>query len=120
MYNINKDARLKYSTYGNGKAIIEILNIGFEPLLTEDEYEIYKTIGELKYQMESCNISISLIKSKIMYCNTEDGYYSWLKGHLEQQEQKVNELKETKKNKGDEFHNKLETNKTIIRNSLYV
>ncbi|MFT4107146.1 MAG: hypothetical protein QM657_15435 [Lacrimispora sp.] len=116
MNNINKDARLKYSTYGNGKAIIEILNIGFEPLLTEDEYKIYKTIGELKYQIESCNISISFIKSKIMYCNTEDSYYSWLKGHLEQQEQKVNALKETKKNKGDEFHKKLETNKTIIRN----
>ena len=40
MNNIQRDARLKYSTYGNGKAIIEILNIGFEPLLTKKEYKI--------------------------------------------------------------------------------
>ena len=42
--NINFD----YSTYGDGKAIIEILNIGFEPLLLLDEYKIYKEIGNLK------------------------------------------------------------------------
>ena len=54
-------------------------------------------------KIKSCNISISLIKSKVMYCNTEDSYYSWLKRHLEQQEQKVDALKAAKKNKGDEF-----------------
>ena len=31
----------EYSANGDGKAIIEILNIGFEPLLTQKEYKIY-------------------------------------------------------------------------------
>lgn len=45
MDNIFEDVNLNYSTYGDGKAIIEILNIGFEPLLTSDEYKLYKEIG---------------------------------------------------------------------------
>lgn len=37
--------------YGDGKSIIEILNIGFEPLLTNEEYKIFQEMGELKKEL---------------------------------------------------------------------
>lgn len=116
MNNINKDARLKYSTYGNGKAIIEILNIGFEPLLTDKEYIIYKEIGELKYKIESWSRSISLIKSRLLYFDDNDSCFLWLKGHLEQQQKYVIFLKDEKKSKEIYFHDELESSKSITRN----
>lgn len=90
MNNIQRDARLKYSTYGNGKAIIEILNIGFEPLLTEKEYKIYKEIGNLKYKINGLERTISFIKSKLIYLDETECYYIWLKKILDKsEEQKV-------------------------------
>ena len=90
MNNIQRDARLKYSTYGNGKAIIEILNIGFEPLLTEKEYKIYKEIGGLKYKINGLERTISFIKSKLMYLDDTECYYIWLKEQLDKfEEQKA-------------------------------
>lgn len=90
MNNIQRDARLKYSTYGNGKAIIEILNIGFEPLLTEKEYKIYKEIGDLKYKINGLERTISFIKSKLMYLDDTECYYIWLKEQLDKfEEQKA-------------------------------
>lgn len=87
MNNIQRDARLKYSTYGNGKAIIEILNIGFEPLLTEKEYKIYKEIGDLKYKINGLERTISFIKSKLMYLDDTECYYIWLKERLDKFEE---------------------------------
>ena len=90
MNNIQRDARLKYSTYGNGKAIIEILNIGFEPLLTEKEYKIYKEIGDLKYRINGLERTISFIKSKLMYLDDTECYYIWLNEILDKfEEQKA-------------------------------
>lgn len=88
MNNIQRDARLKYSTYGNGKAIIEILNIGFEPLLTEKEYKIYKEIGDLKYKINGLERMISFIKSKLMYFDDTERYYIWLKERLDKFEER--------------------------------
>lgn len=88
MNNIQRDARLKYSTYGNGKAIIEILNIGFEPLLTKKEYKIYKEIGDLKYKINGLERTISFIKSKMMYLDDTECYYIWLKERLDKFEEK--------------------------------
>ncbi len=115
MDNINKDARLKYSTYGNGKAIIEILNIGFEPLLTDEEYIIYKEIGGLKYQIESWDRSISLIKSRLMYTDDTESYYLWLKNHLNQQEEIMAILKKEKNSKEEIFRDMLINNKVHTR-----
>ena len=83
MNNIQGDAHLKYSTYGNGTAIIEILNIGFEPLLTPKEYKIFKEIGWLKYRIYDIEASITLIKSKLLYLEKSEHYYTWLLENLE-------------------------------------
>ena len=72
--NINFD----YSTYGDGKAIIEILNIGFEPLLLLDEYKIYKEIGNLKYLRNGILRTLKFINSKLLYIDEDDCYYKWL------------------------------------------
>lgn len=81
MSNLQKDIRSKYTTYGNGKAIIEILNIGFEPLLTNKEYKIYKEIGDLKRRIYGLERTISFIESKMMYLDSDECYYLWLRKH---------------------------------------
>lgn len=64
--------------YGDGKSIIEILNIGFEPLLTEEELRINNKIKRLKKEIIRKNKIISFVKSKILYLNEDDIYYKWL------------------------------------------
>ncbi len=107
MDNINKDARLKYSTYGNGKAIIEILNIGFEPLLTNKEYKIFTEIGDLKYKINGLDRVISFIQSKLMYLDDTEYYYIWLKDRLDKFEIQKAFYEEKQKYKEDLFKNTL-------------
>ena len=80
MDNIFEDVNLNYSTYGDGKAIIEILNIGFEPLLTPDEYRLYKEIGDWKYKKNGTERSLSFINRKLLY-DDEKCYCNWLERH---------------------------------------
>ena len=108
MNNIQRDARLKYSTYGNGKAIIEILNIGFEPLLTPKEYKIYKEIGDLKYKINGLDRTISFIKSKLIYLDSEECYCIWLKRHLDEFEKRKLFYEEKEKYKDKIFKNMLD------------
>lgn len=110
-----RDVRLKYSTYGNGKAIIEILNIGFEPLLTEKEYGIYKEIGELKYKINGFKRTISFIKSKLMYLDQTECYYLWLLKSLNDLEIEMKKYKTEKDGKTEVFKNMLRKNKIITR-----
>lgn len=72
-----------YSTYGDGKAIIEILNIGFEPLLTNKEYKIYKNIGLMKKKGYHYQKAINIINSKLLYIDECETRYSWLLQNLE-------------------------------------
>lgn len=115
MNNIQRDARLKYSTYGNGKAIIEILNIGFEPLLTEKEYEIYKEIGDLKYRINGLERTISFIKSKLMYLDDTECYYIWLKERLDKFELEMSDCEKLEKEKTKVFKNMLDENVSVTR-----
>ena len=64
--------------YGDGKSIIEILNIGFEPLLTDEEFRINNKIRRLKKEIIRKNKIISFVNSKILYLDEEDVYYRWL------------------------------------------
>lgn len=88
--------------YGDGKSIIEILNIGFEPLLFPSEYKIHKERGELtkkKYQILS---TISFIESKQLYLDYDDCYYKWLEHHRQKflvQLDKIKHLDELKESK---------------------
>jgi len=117
MNNIRRDVRLKYSTYGNGKAIIEILNIGFEPLLTSDEYSVYKEIGEIKYAIRCTKKSISYINSRLLYIDskTDSGYYSWLIEVGDKLRERLKNKSDKKKEKDDEFRRLLNKNISITR-----
>lgn len=64
--------------YGDGRSIIEILNIGFEPLLTEEEWVIYKRIGEINKILYGLKKKLSFFKYKFLYLDEEDFYYVWL------------------------------------------
>jgi hypothetical protein len=110
MDNTYKDTRLNFSVYGNGKAIIEILSIGFEPLLTEKEYKIYKEIGNLKYKINGLERTISFINSKLMYLNDTECYYVWLKEILSKFEKKKAFYKEKEKYKNKLFKRLLDAN----------
>ena len=66
MDKLYEGANLRRPKYGDGKSIIEILNIGFEPLLTEKEYKIYKEIGKLKKQNYSAEHGVRLLKKDFL------------------------------------------------------
>ena len=109
--NINFD----YSTYGDGKAIIEILNIGFEPLLLPDEYKIYKEIGNLKYLRNGILRTLKFINSKLLYVDEDDCYYKWLMHHKLCLEEKLDFYKEKEKYKEQIFRSLMQRNKSKTR-----
>ena len=115
MNNIKRDARSKFSTYGNGKAIIEILNIGFEPLLTDEEYNIYKEIGKIKYKINSHKRALILIESKLSSGDDSVYYRNWLRNWIPILENGINTLKEIEKEKDKCFRNMLSLNTCITR-----
>lgn len=115
MNNIKRDARSKFSTYGNGKAIIEILNIGFEPLLTDGEYDLYKEIGRIKYKINSHKRSLTLIDSKLSSDDDSIYYRKWLKGWASVLDSEINSLKEMEKTKNEKFREMLVNNTKITR-----
>ena len=110
MNNIIEDVDLTYSTYGDGKARIEILNIGFEPLLFPDEYTIYKEIGDIKYKINGHNRTLSFINGKLPYLNDEEPYYTWLQKIKTPIVDIVAILKSKEKEKEDIFRNMLKAN----------
>jgi hypothetical protein len=67
--------------YGDGKSIIEILNIGFEPLLFPEEYDIHKERGKLMKRKYEILPTLSFIQSRQLYLDYEDCYYKWLDKH---------------------------------------
>lgn len=64
--------------YGDGKSIIEILNIGFEPLLTNEEFRLNNKIRKLRREIARKEKIISFVKSKTLYLEDEDVYAKWL------------------------------------------
>ena len=64
--------------YGDGKSIIEILNIGFEPLLTDEEFRLNNKIRKLRREIARKEKIISFVKSKILYLDENDVYFKWL------------------------------------------
>lgn len=114
MNNISEDVNLNYSTYGDGKAIIEILNIGFEPLLTEEEYTLYKEIGKWKYKKNGTEKLLAFINSKLMY--TDDKCYcDWLERHKHKCEETLVVCKRNEKELDDQFKALLKSNTNILR-----
>lgn len=120
-----------YSTYGDGKAIIEILNIGFEPLLTENEYEIYKEIGVLKKKIYSAEYGIKLLKKRFLpnddkleiendnelvdYYIKNATCHKWINNRIFDLEELIINIKELEKEKEIIFRNLLEDNTTVTR-----
>lgn len=117
MDNIFEDVNLNYSTYGDGKAIIEILNIGFEPLLTSDEYKLYKEIGDWKYKKNGIERSLSFIDRKLLY-HDDKCYYNWLIMHKDKLDNSLVMCKEKEKTLDKQFRKMLSDNRNI-RRSIY-
>lgn len=68
--------------YGDGKSIIEIVNIGFEPLLTDEEYELHIKTTELKKRNRILLNSIRRIEQRLLYSDRGDSDYPWLMNML--------------------------------------
>lgn len=114
MDNINRDIRSIYNTYGNGKAIIEILNIGFEPLLTHDEYVAYKKQYYFKRLVRSFTIGIQKLNSFMLY--TDDmGYLRWLRDNIEILSDKLIYAKQELSYWEDKFRCLLKQNTKMLR-----
>lgn len=115
LYSTERTVDFSYSNYGDGKAIIEILNIGFEPLLLPDEYKIYKEIGNLKYLRNGILRTLKFINSKLLYLDEDDCYYKWLMNHKIFLECKLDFYKEKEKYKDDLFRSLMKHNKNKVR-----
>lgn len=120
MNNVIEDVDLSYSTYGDGKAIIEILNIGFEPLLTPEEYSLYKEIGNYKYERNRVERILSFINNKLLYIDKTDskGYYKWLIDHKKEYDEIVSNCKKKEKILDSQFREMMGNN-TNIKRKLY-
>lgn len=116
MNNKNEGIDLRYSKDGDGKSIIEILNIGFEPLLTPKEYKVYKHIGLIKRKIYTLNYSLKIINSNLFYMYDDSKSYLWFLKHKEIITKKIEILKIIHNNKEDLFRQLLRSNTTIIRN----
>lgn len=115
LYSTERTVDFSYSNYGDGKAIIEILNIGFEPLLLPDEYKIYKEIGNLKYLRNGILRTLKFINSKLLYLDEDDCYYKWLMNHKLFLECKLDFYKEKEKYKDELFRSLMKHNKNKVR-----
>lgn len=119
MNNLHEEVDLRYSKDGDGKSIIEILNIGFEPLLTHKEYRIYKKIGILKSKIFKIKYAIKTINSKLRYIeNYEDDYgiyYKWLLTNLGKLESILKKYKDVKDKSDSLFRSVLKKNIVITR-----
>lgn len=115
MDHLKHTANFTYAAYGDGKAMIEILNIGFEPLLTEEEYAIYRAIGTLKHGIRESLYAISLIHSKLPYLDESDTCYHWLHAHLEALEARQAHQEESLHQQSELFRTHLKQNITTTR-----
>lgn len=102
-------SNLKNRKYGDGKSIIEILNVGFEPLLTNKEYKIYKEIGDLKHFLYIKKNSLNFIEMKLLY-EDDKTYHKWLSLHHEIISKEVDEKKRLLDYKKDLFRKMLNKN----------
>ena len=118
--------------YGDGKSIIEILNIGFEPLLTEEEYKLFLEIKNLKNDKfdKECAKNYIELKQELIVKEIDDNfdediniddiknndiYYKWLEKHRLYMETRILVLKRLITQKNKEFKNMLEKNINITR-----
>lgn len=115
MDNINEDTGRRKPKHGDGKSIIEILNIGFEPLLTEKEYRIYKKIGVMKRKIYYYEKAIIIINSNILYMDEFETRYKWLLCNLEVIELKLEKCIKIVKYAESIFRNHLSNNIRIER-----
>ena len=117
MNNIIEDVNLNYSTYGDGKAIIEILNIGFEPLLTEFEYRTFKSMGETKRTIYKCERIFKQLEYRLLFADPEEtpGYYKLLNWQLNKYKASLEFHKEILKEKKFLFQKVLKDNISITR-----
>ena len=130
MYN-NQDVTSQ-DNYGDGKSIIEILNIGFEPLLTDEEYKVFLEIKELKNEKNIQKYGVNYIDNKLYfilkelddnsdddideeYIKGNDAYYKWLEKQKHIIESKISKINNSINNKTKAFKNMLKTNINIVR-----
>ena len=120
MDKLIEDIDLKnLSDYGNGTDIIDILNIGFEPLLTKREYRLHKMIMQhklkislLEYQNKNIDYKINLSR---LY-DDNSSYIDWLYQFKVSNDLKIERLKKMVKEKKEQFVSLLEYNIRLKRN----
>lgn len=103
--------------FGDGTGLIEIISIGFEPLLTPEEYSLYKEIGDIKKDIYAATSIIKFFEQKLMY-NDDYAYNKWANNHLSNAYKKLSESTTLLPQKKEEFKELRESNIEIVR-TLY-
>jgi hypothetical protein len=105
-----------YSEYGDGKAIIEILNIGFEPLLTPKEYKLFIHIGLIRYKISTLTYSIKILNKILSDTNRAIENNKWFQTLKDGNIKRIELLESLQKKKEVSFREELTVNKNTIRN----
>lgn len=101
----------------NGKDLIEIISIGFEPLLTEKEYKIYKLIGKIKFMEYHKNKLLNFMLIKLSYLADEDNNdYEEYSELVNKTIKRINRYSEYKKFLKLWFKEEMKNNVNVSRN----
>lgn len=92
MNKLHDDIHLNNDLTGDGKGIVEIWSLGFEPFLTPKEDKIFKEKRDLESRVNKIRPIISLLKSRVWDTDveTDPACYSWFKERLYSYEKKLN------------------------------
>jgi hypothetical protein len=111
---IFEQAIANYET-GNGKSIIEILSIGFEPFLTDKEFQIHNELLDDKKNIAAFKKSIVFLRWKLLGLEDMSAEYMWYKNLMTTSENILSNKKEAYNQKEKLFRSILFQNVNIIR-----
>ena len=117
MDNLNEDVNFKPLT-GDGKGIVEITNVGFEPFLTDEEFKLNKEMFNMKnekYKLEFRNNSIDNFIFKSQFGGNNSNYVKWLLGFKDVNTIEINKLNKAITETKDKFVNMLKENRVLTR-----
>lgn len=117
MDKLNADIHLNSELNGDGKGIVEIWSLGFEPFLTRKEHDIFLEKKELEELIKSITPSISLLRSRVLYTDkdTDPSCYEWFMEKLIHYEDKLNNYKQLIELKNKKLRNQFEKNLSKTR-----
>ena len=117
MDKLHEDIHLNNELTGDGKGIVEIWSLGFEPFLTPKEDKIFKEKKKLNDRATIIKNSISLLNNRLLVIDPEidKGYYTWINDNLKAMTERLERIKNLTDLKDEKLRVQLCKNKEKTR-----